>query len=268
MRLEGKVAIVTGSSRGIGRAVAIGFAKAGADVVVNCDKDVEAAERVAEEIRSLGRRSIVVRADVSRKEDVDRMVEETLNEFGSIDILVNNAGIFTACPIEDLEEEDWDRVMNVNLKGVFLCSQAVGRHMIKKKSGVIINIASISGHIPETRLGAYTPSKAGVLGLTSLLAVEWAKHNIRVNAISPGPIRTALHEKIFADEVLREARHRAVPLNRPGEPEEIAKIAEFLASDDSSYVTGQTIVADGGSMMSMFYLVHLLSEYAKAASKA
>lgn len=261
MKLKGKIAMVTGASQGIGRGIALGLAEAGADVVVNCDRNVAGAEIVAAEIRSLGRRAMVAQADISRSDDVNRMVQRSLSDFGRIDILVNNAGIFTPGPVEDVREEDWDRVMDVNLKGVFLCCQAVGRHMIKRKSGgSIINVASISAEIPEVNLGAYTPSKAGVLGLTRLLAVEWARYRIRVNALSPGPIMTSLQQKAYPSKKLLDARNSAIPMQRHGTPEEMAKVVVFLASDDSSYITGENITSDGGSMVSMFYLVRQLAE--------
>jgi len=263
MKLKGKVAIVTGASQGIGRGISLGLAEAGADVVVNCDRNVNGAETVANEIRALGRRAIVAQADVSKSNDVNRMIQQALRAFGTIDILVNNAGIFISSPIEDLREEDWDRVIGVNLKGVFLCCQAAGRYMIERKSGgSIINVASISGLMPEINGGAYTPSKAGVLGLTCLLAVEWAKYGIRVNALSPGPIMTPLQQAAYPSEKLLAARNRAIPMNRHGTPEEMAKVVVFLASDDSSYITGANITADGGSLVSMFYVVHRLAECA------
>jgi len=152
--------------------------------------------------------------------------------------------------------------MALNLKGVFLCCQAVGRHMIKRKAGgSIVNVASISGEMPEINDGAYTPSKAGVIALTRLLAIEWAKYGIRVNALSPGPIMTPLQREAFPSEKLLDARNKAIPMNRHGTPEEMAKVAIFLASDDSSYITGANITADGGSLASMFYLVHRMAEY-------
>ena len=262
MRLKDKVAIVTGASQGIGRGIALGLAEAGADVVVNYYQNNDAATEVADKILMLGRSVLVLQGDVSNREDVSRIVQEVLEAFGKIDILVNNAGIFIAGPLEKMREEDWDRVVAVNLKGVFLCCQAVGNHMIEKKSGgSMINVASISGHIPEINGGAYTPTKAGVIGLTRLLAVEWSKYNIRVNAISPGPVMTPLQRKAYPNEKLLAARNDAIPMRRHGTPEEIAKTAVFLASDDSSYITGEEITVDGGSQISMFNLVHKLAEF-------
>ena len=263
MKLKNRIAMVTGGSQGIGRGIALGLAEAGADVVVNCDRSVEKAEAVAKEIRALGRRATVAQADVSKIGDVERMVRQSLATFSAIHILVNNAGIMSGGAIENLKEEDWDRTVAVNLKGVFLCCQGVGRHMIERESGgSIINVASISGSMPEIHGGAYTPSKAGVIGLTQLLAVEWAKYGIRVNTLSPGPVMTPLQREAYPSEKLLAARNTAVPMNRHGTPEEMGKVAVFLASDDSSYITGTNITADGGSLASMFYLVRKLAEHA------
>jgi NAD(P)-dependent dehydrogenase (short-subunit alcohol dehydrogenase family) len=213
-------------------------------------------------IEDAGGEASPILVDVSRFEQVRDLASKTLQTYGKIDILVNNAGIFTIGPIENLSEENWDKVMDVNLKGPFLCSKAVGKHMIERKNGVILNVISISAQLPEPDLGAYTPSKAGLIGLTAILALEWAKYGIRVVGISPGPIRTPMHEREYSDMNLREARHRAVPLGRPGEPEEIASLAEYLVSDDAGFITGQTITADGGSAISMFHTIRLLKEYA------
>ncbi len=261
MKLTDKVAIVTGAGRGIGKGIAIGMAEAGADVVVNYSKNASGAEAVKNEIRKIGRNCLPLQGDVSVRKDVVRLVQTTMSEFGKIDILVNNAGILIPGTLMDLAEEKWDRVVQVNLKGVFLCSQAVGQCMSKSNlGGSIINVASISAHMPEIYDGAYTPSKAGVIGLTRMLAVEWAEHNIRVNSISPGPIMTSLQRQAFPTQELMDARNLAVPMNRHGSPEEIAKVAVFLASDDASYITGSEIQADGGSLMNMFKLIRRLSD--------
>lgn len=259
--LNDKIAIITGSSQGIGRGIAIGLAGAGANVTVNCNQNVDKANSVANKVRELGHRALVVKSDVSKRSDVDRMVKLTLEEFGKIDILVNNAGILIPGRMEQLREEDWDRVIDVNLKGVFLSCQAVGRHMIESKSGgSIINVASISAHTPEVNAGAYTPSKAGVIGLTRLLAIEWARYGIRVNALNPGPVLTPLQRKSYPSEKLLKTRNNAVPMNRHGTPEEMARLAVFLASDEASYITGADINVDGGSSVSMFHLVHKLAQ--------
>ncbi len=261
MRLEGKVALITGSSQGIGSGIALKFAEEGADVVVNYLKNIEMAEILADKIRSLGSKALTVKADVSKSMDVNGMVEKVLDTFDKIDILVNNAGIFIGGGVADLKEEIWDRVMAVNLKGVFLCCQAVGNYMIANKvRGSIINIASISGKLPELNGNAYSPSKAGVISLSALLAVEWARYGIRVNALSPGPVMTPLQKAIYSTPDLLNARNRGIPMNRHGEPEEIGKAAVFLASEDSSYVTGENLTVDGGSQASMFHLIHQLAD--------
>lgn len=261
MKLEGKVAIVTGASQGIGRGIALKLAEEGADVAVNYHQNAEMAASVAEKVRSLGCRALTIQADVSQKKDVDRMVEAALDTLGKIDILVNNAGIFIGGGIAGLKEEVWDRVMAVNLKSVFLCCQAVGSYMIANGiRGSIVNVASISGRLPELNGNAYSPSKAGVISLSALLAVEWSKYGIRVNSLSPGPVMTPLQQKIYATPELLAARNRGIPMNRHAQPEEIGKAAVFLASDDSSYVTGQNLSVDGGSLVSMFHLVHQLSD--------
>jgi NAD(P)-dependent dehydrogenase (short-subunit alcohol dehydrogenase family) len=261
MKLKGKVAVVTGASQGIGSGIAKKLAEAGADVVVNYYTNKDMADAVAGEVRGLGRKALVTRADVSKIAEVNDMVQKTLDMFDKIDILVNNAGIFIGGEIADLGEETWDRVMAVNLKGVFLCCQAVGKYMIADQvKGSIINVASISGKLPELNGNAYSPSKAGVISLSALLAVEWAKYGIRVNALSPGPVMTPLQEKIYSTPELLNARNRGIPMNRHGEPKEIGNAAVFLASDDSSFVTGENLSVDGGSLASMFHLIHQLAE--------
>jgi len=260
-KLSERVSVVTGAGSGIGRAIAVRFAHAGARVIA-AGPHLETIAQTARIIVESGGEAYPVLVDVSSSEQVRNLTSKALERCGKIDILVNNAGIFTTGPIEDLPEQDWDKVMNVNLKGAFLCSQAIGKHMIERGRGVILNVISISAQIPEPNLGAYTPSKAGLLGLTNILALEWAKYGVRVVGISPGPIRTAMHEREYGEPRLREARHRAVPMGRPGEPEEIATLAEFLVSDDAGFITGQTVIADGGSAISMFRTIHLLKEFA------
>ena len=258
MKLKDKVSIVTGGGSGIGRATCLAFAKEGSNVLV-ADIVLKKAEEVARDIRAMGLKSISFGLDVANGKQVKEMVNVALHEFGRIDILANIAGIIVTSAIEDVSEEDWDRVMAVNLKGTFLCCQAVGREMIKKRGGSIINIASIAGHTPQLHAGAYSSSKAGVILLTQLMAVEWAKYNIRVNAISPGVTRTPITDDLYNTEALRNARAKMVPMNRFGSPEEIAAGFVFLASDESSFVTGHPLIIDGGSISSVFHAIGLLS---------
>lgn len=242
MRLKDKIALVTGAGQGIGRAIALTFAKEGADIIVN-DVNLEQAEKVAEEVRALGRRALAVKADVSRSSDVNRMVEEALNTFKKIDILVNNAGVVKMVTSEELGEADWDWIVGVDLKGQFLCSQAVGRHMIKQKWGRIVNISSVSGRYGRPMSLAYCVSKGGVLQLTRTLAVEWAKHGINVNAVSPSLTRTPILEKAG---VGAEERSRKIPQQRLNQPKDIANAVMFLVSSEAENITGQNITVDGG----------------------
>ena len=246
MKLKGKVALITGSTRGIGKEFAIGFAKEGAEVIIN-GRNLEKAKAVAEEIKSLGVKSIAIGADVSLSQDVTRMVEEAIQSLGRIDILVNNAGVNPfILEAEKIKEEGWDQVIDVNLKGVFLCCQAVGKKMIEQGGGKIINISSVVGFLGEQGFLPYSVSKAGVMMLTRVLAYEWSKHNILVNAIAPGFIAGGMNTPILNKEVLVSGLTQQVPLKRLGKPEEIVQVALFLASEDSSYINGTTIVADGG----------------------
>ncbi|KON29240.1 hypothetical protein AC482_06980 [miscellaneous Crenarchaeota group-15 archaeon DG-45] len=258
MRLMGKKAVVTGSSRGIGRAIALDLAREGADVVVNYLSRGEKAEEVADGIRSMGRRALVARADLSDSGSVRRMIDEAVEEFGGIDILVNNAGMAHKAPMEEVSEEAWDRVMDVNLRGAFLCCRYAGERMIRQMGGNIVNISSIAAFMPEMNLGAYSVSKAGLNMLTQMLAVEWARYNIRVNAVCPGPIETEMIGTAFDTPELMRARIEGIPARRFGRPEEVAKLVTFLASDDASNITGEHIVVDGGSLRSMYYLINRL----------
>lgn len=243
--LSGRVALVTGSGRGIGRSIATSLAQSGADVVLN-DLDLPSIEGVRDGIVSLGRRALALRGDVSRMEEVDRIVGESVESFGRIDVLVNNAGTIVRKPTEDYTEQDWDRVIDVNLKGVFNFSHAVGRHMIRQRSGSIINIASIMGEVALPPRASYSASKGGIIMLTKNLAAEWAKHGIRVNSISPGWTVTEMTEKYFSQEEVRRFMLERIPLGRFARPDEIANAAVFLASDASSYITGANIAVDGG----------------------
>ncbi|MBC7190434.1 SDR family oxidoreductase [Candidatus Aerophobetes bacterium] len=250
--LRGRVAIVTGAASGLGRAMAIGLAKAGADIVV-ADINADSASETSELIRETGQKSIVVGVDVTDSRQVDKMVKETLHEFGKVDILINSAGIVRSseerAPLEEVSEADWNRMIQVNLTGTFLCAQRVGREMIKQRRGKIINIASMSGMIVNkglTGVGVYCVSKAGVIMLTKALAVEWAKYNINVNCISPGYMKTPMTQKTRSNPVLSKIQLEMTPLQRYGEPEEIVGAAIFLSSDASSFMTGSNIVIDGG----------------------
>jgi len=246
MKLEDKVAIVTGAGQGIGRAIALTLAREGADVVVN-DVDLELAEKVAGEIKSQGRQAQAIKADVSNSEEVNQLVNKTLDNFKRIDILVNNAGIDKLIPAIELTEALWDSMININLKGQFLCSQAVGRQMIKQKRGKIINIASIAGHVAQPGQAAYGASKGGVLQLTKVLAIEWAKHNINVNAVSPGATITPMVENIIKEhpDILKNYLGR-IPSRKIAKPEDIANAVLFLASPESDDIIGQEIIIDGG----------------------
>jgi NAD(P)-dependent dehydrogenase (short-subunit alcohol dehydrogenase family) len=245
--LKGKVAIVTGGSRGIGKAIALGFAEAGADVVV-ASRTMPDLEKVAHEIEALGRRALVAQTNIAVKSEVDNMVAKTLDKFGTIDILVNNAAINVMRPLVDLREDGWDKVMNVDLKGYFLCSQAAAKVMIGKQSGNIINIVSTGATKAAPGLGAYSIAKAGVVMLTKLLAVELASYNIRVNAIGPYLVKTAFSQPMWADPEVCKSLEASIPLGRIAEPDDVMRTALFLASETSSYITGQTIFLDGGTL--------------------
>lgn len=245
--LAGKVAIITGGKRGIGKAIALAFAEAGADVVV-CSRVVEDGElaAVAEEIQWLGRRSLAVQANITHKTDVDNLVERVIDEFGVIDILVNNAAINIVAPLLELREDGWDRIINTDLKGYYLCCQAVGKRMVERRSGNIINMASTGAMKAREKMGAYCIAKAGVVMLTRVLALELASYNIRVNAIAPSIVKTRFSQPLWsAPETLKQVEAE-IPLGRLAEVDDIIGSALFLASDTSSYITGHTIVVDGG----------------------
>ena len=247
--LNGKVALITGGSRGIGKATALGFARAGADVAI-ASRKLPDLELVAAEIRGLGRKALPVAAHVARLEEIKSLVQTVNKEFGRIDILVNNAGTSPAMsPMLDLEERLWDSIMNLNLKGVIFLSQAVARIMKEHDGGTIINVASIAGFRHEPNIGVYSISKSAVVMATKIMAEEWAKYNIRVNAIAPGHIHTRLGDSIFeaVPEYKKEFLDR-IPMRRIGDPDEIVGAMIYLASDASSYMTGTTIVVDGGTL--------------------
>jgi dehydrogenase/reductase SDR family member 4 len=247
--LQGKVAVITGASRGIGKAIALGFAEAGASIVVSSrNRRPPELEKTAEEIRVLGAKAIAIPAHVGKKEDVENLVQKVVQEFGRIDILVNNAGSNPVLStMADLEEEAFDKVMEVNLKGAFLMSKAAAKEMIKQGEGRIINITSVSGlRARADGTGAYCISKAAMNMLTQVMARELAPHHILVNAIAPGSIKTEFSKVNWSDPERRANRLRDVELRRFGEPEEVVGIALFFASEASSFVTGEIIRVDGG----------------------
>ena len=245
--LSGRVALVTGASRGIGRAVALRLARCGAKVAISDRRTAAEAEEVAREIRSHGGECLVVQADVSLAADVERMVKETDQAFGRIDILVNNAGVSRDTLILRMSEEDWDEVMATNLRGAFLCTRAVLRTMMRQRWGRIINISSVSGLAGNAGQANYSASKGGVIALTKTCAREFASRGVLVNAIAPGFIRTRMTDAI--PEEARQKLVEAILLGRMGEPEDIARAALFLAGVDSSYITGQVLGVNGGMYM-------------------
>lgn len=244
--LKDKVAIVTGSSRGIGRAIALCFAGSGCRVVVNyChsrENALEVAEGIEKEIRN---GSLVVKADVSKEDEVEKMVDKTIDKFGKIDILVNNVGIFHQCSFLDMTLEEWNRIINNDLNSVFICSRIALPHILKQGRGRIINIASTSGMTGGTSGAHYAAAKGGVIAFTKALSSELAQHGITVNAIVPSKIETDMLWSSL-DEKGKEILLKKIPVRRFGRPEEIASLALFLASEDSGYITGETIVASGG----------------------
>jgi 2-deoxy-D-gluconate 3-dehydrogenase len=245
--LEGRVAIIIGASRGIGRAIALGYARVGAQVVL-ASRSLPDLERVADEIRGLGKPPLSLRADISQKSEVDLMVEKTVERFGTIDILVNNPALTILVPLMELGEEGWDQIMNTSLKGFYLCCQAAGRVMMEKKRGVIINVASALGLRASPRMPGYSIAKAGVIMLTRVLALELGRYNIRVNAIAPGLARTDFSQALWGDPAYLAGREAQIPLGRIAEADDMVGAALFLASDASAYVNGHTLVVDGGSL--------------------
>ncbi|MFH1479020.1 MAG: 3-oxoacyl-[acyl-carrier-protein] reductase [Candidatus Omnitrophota bacterium] len=244
--LEGKVALITGGARGIGRDIALRFAGEGADVAL-CDVDLEAAQAAAREIQDLGRSSLAFKVDVTSSKDVQDMVDKILDKFNKIDILINNAGITRDNLVLRMSEEDWDKVIAVNLKGAFLCTKIVSKAMLKQRSGKIVSLASIIGIMGNAGQANYAASKAGIIGLTKSVAKELAPRGITVNAIAPGFIRTAMTDKLPED--IQKKMLDAIPLKRFGEAKDVADLALFLSSEDSSYITGQVIKIDGGMVM-------------------
>jgi 3-oxoacyl-[acyl-carrier protein] reductase len=242
-----KVALVTGSSRGIGRAIAIELAKSGIDIIVNSDRNPQEGLEVVNEINKIEQYAIYIQADVSDPNQVEKMVEKIINKFSKIDILVNNAGITIDKMLKDMTIQEWNKVNKINLTSVFICTKYVIKYMQKQKSGKIINISSISGQIGNIGQANYSASKGGVISLTKTVAKEYARDGIIVNAVAPGFIRTKMVENI--PEKVMEKILKQIPLGRLGEPEEVAKLVCFLASDDANYITGQVININGGIYM-------------------
>jgi NAD(P)-dependent dehydrogenase (short-subunit alcohol dehydrogenase family) len=244
--LKGKVALITGGRRGMGRAIALVFAQAGADVAIG---DIEDAEKTAQEIGSLGRRSLAVRVDTSVAADVESMVGKIVNELGTIDILVNGAAIFLTKSLMNMSEEEWDRTLDIDLKGYYLCSRAAAKVMIQKKKGIIINIISNAAKQAYANAGAYSVAKAGAAMLTRVMAAELLPYNIRVNGIGPGPTRTDFNRFLWEDPKVGKQYASTLPFKRMQEAEEITGVALLLASEASSYMTGQVVYSDGGVLL-------------------
>ena len=246
-RLEGKVAVVTGSNRGIGKGIAVALAKEGCKVVVNSYREDEEAKNTVEEIKKLGAEAIFIKANVTREIDVRDLIEKAVKKFGKLDILVNNAGILVSGTVTTLTEKDWDRQMDVNLKGIFLCSKYAVQQMLKQgKGGRIINIGSIAGLVGFPGISAYCASKGGVTELAREMALDYAKYGITVNAIDPGVIVTDMTKGMLDDAATRKMLMENTPVGRFGQPEDIGNAAVFLALDESSFITGHNLVVDGG----------------------
>jgi 3-oxoacyl-[acyl-carrier protein] reductase len=250
MKLEGKVALVTGASRGIGKAIALTYAREGAKVAVNYINNTEKAEKVVAEINKNGDDAFAVQADVSKTAEVKKMVEAVTKKYGRIDILVNNAGILIPTMLMETSDEEWDKVVNINLKGPFICTREAAKGMIERGYGKIINTASISGFgCAPLGEGAYGATKAALIMLTSVFAQELGPYGINVNALAPGWIKTDMtigKSGPEADAAVNKRKAELAAMRRIGDPQDIANLALFLASDESSFITGQTIVADGG----------------------
>jgi len=246
LSLKGKTVLITGGARGIGKEIAILFAREGADIAL-CDVDLEEANKTAKEIQVLGREGLVIKADVTDLKDVQGMVDKILDKFKKLDILINNAGITKDNLVLRMSEEDWDKVIAVNLKGCFICTKIAAKVMLKQRSGRIINLASIIGIMGNAGQANYAASKAGIIALTKSVAKELASRGVLVNAIAPGFIKTEMTARLSED--IQKKMLSVIPLGRFGEPKDVADLALFLSSEGSSYITGQVIQIDGGMLM-------------------
>jgi NAD(P)-dependent dehydrogenase (short-subunit alcohol dehydrogenase family) len=246
--LSGKVAVVTGGRRGIGGAIALTLAGAGADIAL-CDRNIEDGqlEAAAAEVKKLGRRSLAFKADITSKAEVDNFVQKVADEMGAVDILVNNAATNVRAPLLELGEDGWDRVIDTDLKGCYLCAQAAGRIMVEQRRGNIINIASTAALKADTGMGAYCIAKAGVVMLTKVLALELGRYNIRVNAVAPYIVKTKFSQPLWSEPEALKQIEAEIPVGRLAETKDIMGAVLFLAADASSYISGQTIIVDGGS---------------------
>jgi len=247
--LSGKVAIVTGASRGIGKAAALSLAKAGADVIC-CARDMKALEETVNEITRLGRRARGIKVDITNFAEVEAMASKAVSEFEKIDILVNNAGVVILKPLLEFSEEEWRKIIDTNLTGAFFCCKAVGKYMVERKCGKVINMSSMRGFIGAPNEVSYCASKGGIIQFTKALALEWARFNINVNAIAPGYIYTEMSTQVFKEneEMLNRVLN-VIPLGRIGQPEEVGVLIVYLSSKASDFMTGETIVLDGGQII-------------------
>lgn len=245
LSLQGKVAVVTGSTKGIGRGIVEGLALSGANIVV-VSRSQQDCDATAANLQNYGVKAIGVRTDVTRISEIEALVSKTIDTFGRLDIMINNAGSAITKKAEDLTEEDWDRVINMDLKSVFFCAQTAGREMIKQNSGKIINISSMLGLVGEKQVLPYCVAKGGVIQMTKALALEWSRYNIQVNAICPGYILTSINAAELRQEKIYNHIIKKIPVQRLGDVKDLAGAAVFLASEASNYMTGQTIVIDGG----------------------